>query len=124
MNYLHIIENYIEAYNSFDIEAMMTTLHPDIEFKNIANGEINASTSGKEAFRKLAEQSKSLFSSRKQTIVNYEIKDEQVSIDIEFEAVLATDLPNGLKAGETLKLKGHSEFTFSDEKILSITDIA
>lgn len=124
MNYLHIIENYIEAYNSFDIEAMMTTLHPDIEFKNIANGEINASTSGKEAFRNLAEQSKSLFSSRKQTIVNYEIKDEQASIDIEFEAVLATDLPNGLKAGETLKLKGRSEFTFSCEKILSITDIA
>lgn len=124
MNHSQLIECYIKAYNAFDIEAMMATLHPDIEFKNIANGELNASTLGKEAFYNLAEQSKNLFTSRKQTITNIETKENQTCIDIEFEAILAIDLPNGLKVGETLKLQGSSEFTFCDGKIINIIDKA
>lgn len=124
MNDLELIERYIEAYNTFDIETMMSTLHPDIAFQNISNGEINAETHGMEAFRTLAEQSKGLFTSRKQTITNVETNESQTRIDVTFEAVLAIDLPNGLKAGETLKLQGSSEFTFRDGKIVNIVDKA
>lgn len=124
MNHSQLIERYIEAYNTFDIETMISTLHPDITFQNISNGEVNAETHGIEAFRTLAEQSKNLFTSRKQTITNVETSEVQTYIDIAFEAILAIDLPNGLKAGETLKLQGSSEFTFCDGKIVSITDRA
>lgn len=124
MNHLQLIERYIEAYNSFDIETMISTLHPDITFQNISNGEITAETHGIEAFRTLAEQSKGLFASRKQTITHIETNESQTRIDIAFEAVLAIDLPNGLKAGKTLKLQGSSEFTFCDGKIVSIIDRA
>lgn len=122
MNHLQLIERYIEAYNSFDIETMINTLHPDIVFQNISNGEVNAETHGIEAFRTLAEQSKGLFTSRKQTITHIETNESQTRIDVAFEALLAIDLPNGLKAGETLKLQGCSEFTFRDGKIVSIID--
>lgn len=124
MNHSQLIERYIEAYNTFDIETMISTLHPDITFQNISNGEINAETHGIEAFRTLAEQSKGLFTSRKQTITYIETNESQTRIDVAFEAILAIDLPNGLKAGETLKLQGHSEFTFCDGKIISIIDRA
>lgn len=124
MNNLELIKRYIDAYNTFDIETMMSTLHPDIAFQNISNGEINAETHGMEAFRTLAEQSKGLFTSRKQTITHIETNESQTHIDVAFEAVLAIDLPNGLKAGEALKLQGSSEFTFRDGKIVSIIDIA
>jgi len=127
MNHLQLIERYIEAYNAFDIKTMLSTLHPDIVFQNISNGEINAETHGIEAFRTLAEQSKSLFISRKQTITNVETNETQTCIDIAFEATLAIDLPNlpnGLKAGELLQLQGRSEFTFCDGKIVSIVDRA
>jgi len=124
MNDLELIKRYIEAYNTFDIETMMSTLHPDIAFQNISNGEINAETHGMEAFRTLAEQSKGLFTSRKQTITNVETNESQTRIDVTFEAVLAIDLPNGLKAGELLQLQGSSEFTFRDGKIVSIVDRA
>lgn len=103
---------------------MICTLHPDIEFQNISNGEVTAETHGTEAFRTLAEQSKELFTSRKQTITHIETNESQTRIDVAFEAVLAIDLPNGLKAGKTLKLQGSSEFTFRDGKIVSITDKA
>ncbi|MDY0265403.1 MAG: nuclear transport factor 2 family protein [Sulfurospirillum cavolei] len=124
MNDLELIKRYIEAYNTFDIETMMSTLHPDIAFQNISNGEINAETHGIEAFHTLAEQSKELFTSRKQTITNVKTSENQTYIDVAFEAVLAIDLPNGLKAGETLQLQGRSEFTFRDGKIVSIVDKA
>lgn len=122
MNDLELIKRYIEAYNAFDIETMMSTLHPDIAFQNISNGEINAETHGIEAFQTLAEQSKGLFTSRKQTITNVETNESQTRIDVTFEAILAVDLPNGLKAGELLQLQGSSEFTFRDGKIVSIVD--
>jgi len=122
VNHLQLIERYIEAYNTFDIETMISTLHPDITFQNISNGEVNAETHGIEAFCTLAEQSKGLFMSRKQTITHIETNESQTRIDVAFEAILAIDLPNGLKAGETLKLQGSSEFTFCDEKIVSIID--
>lgn len=124
MNHLQLIERYTEAYNAFDIETMLSTLHPDITFQNILSGEINAETHGIEAFRTLAEQSKGLFTSRKQTITNVETNETQTCIDIAFEAVLAIDLPNGLKAGELLQLQGRSEFTFQEGKIVSIIDRA
>lgn len=124
MNHSQLIERYIEAYNTFDIETMISTLHPDITFQNISNGEINAETHGIEAFRTLAKQSKGLFTSRKQTITHIETNESQTRIDVAFEAVLAIDLPNGLKAGETLKLQGSSEFIFRDGKIVNIVDRA
>jgi ketosteroid isomerase-like protein len=120
----HLIERYLDAYNSFDIDGMMSVIHPDIEFKNISGGEINATTSGSNQFQKLAEQSKGLFSKRKQTITSFETKDDQAFIGIDYEGVLAADLPNGMNAGETLRLNGRSEFAFRDGKIYRITDIS
>lgn len=124
MNHSQLIERYIEAYNTFDIETMLSTLHPDITFQNISNGEVNAETHGIEAFRTLAEQSKGLFTSRKQTINHIETNESQTRIDVAFEAILAIDLPNGLKAGELLQLQGSSEFIFRDGKIVNIVDRA
>ncbi|MED3996077.1 hypothetical protein P4647_15665 [Peribacillus frigoritolerans] len=41
-----IIENYIMAYNSFDIESMVKFLHKEIMFRNFPNGEMNTETRG------------------------------------------------------------------------------
>lgn len=119
-----LIKRYLEAYNVFDIEGMMSVIHPDIEFKNVTGGEVNATASGADEFRKLAEQSKGMFSMRKQTITSFETKDDQAFIGIDYEGVLASDFPNGMKAGEILRLNGRSEFAFRDGKIYRITDIS
>ena len=119
-----LIERYLAAYNAFDIDGMMSVLHPDIGFKNVSDGAINATASGSTEFRELAEQSRVLFSMRKQTITGFETKEEQAVTGIDFEGVLAADLPNGMKAGETLRLHGRSEFAFRDGLIYRITDIS
>ena len=119
-----MVECYLAAYNAFDIDGMMAVIHPGIEFKNVSGGEVNATTSGASDFRLLAEKSRELFRSRKQKILTFWSNADQASIAVAFEGVLASDLPNGMKAGETLRLNGRSEFTFCDGKIYRIKDVS
>ena len=119
-----VIERYLVAYNGFDVDGMISVIHPDIEFKNVSGGQVNATAPGTDEFRNLAELSKRLFSSHKQTITKFRKKDDQALIDVAYEGVLASDLPNGMKTGATLRLNEQSEFTFRDGKIYRITDIS
>jgi len=117
-----IIDGYIAAYNSFDIEALLQFVHPDVVFKNVSGGEVNATATGFHEFRELAEQSKSLFSARCQQITGFESVGDTATVYISYEGVLAADLPNGMKAGDILKLKGRSVFEFLDGMLYRITD--
>ena len=117
-----LIQKYVNAYNSFDIDEMLLLLDENIEFRNVSNGLVNTETKGIDQFRQLAEQSKRIFSERLQTVNHYEIKGDLVEIEIDYEGILATDLPNGPKAGETLKIKGKSVFKFKNKRISVIED--
>ena len=117
-----MIENYVRAYNSFDVGGIIKLLHKDILFKNYSNGELNTETRGIEEFRELAEKSSKIFSSRRQTITDYSAIDDKVEVQIDYEGRLAVDLPNGLKVGDTLQLKGKSVFEIKEGKISLIED--
>jgi hypothetical protein len=122
INKREIIERYIEAYNTFDIDLMLALLHSDVRFKNLSNGEINAQTVGKSEFESLARQSATLFKTRTQTIKSFEITGDKATVEIDFYAVLAKALSNDIKAGDKLALQGRSEFIFKDGLIWSIID--
>ncbi len=117
-----LVEKYIAAYNSFDIEGMLALVHPNVEFKNVAKGAVNAQATGMDAFRRLAEQSKGLFSARKQTMTSFQESGDRAVITVTFRAVLAVDLSSGMKQDHELNLSGRSEFTFRDGKIVRIID--
>jgi hypothetical protein len=103
---------------------MLVDVHPQVEFKNISAGVVNASTRGVAELRTLAQQSLSLFSKRRQTIESFEIQGPVAVATISFRAVVAADLPSGLKKGQVLNLSGRSEFEFQDGAISRITDIS
>jgi len=119
-----IIENYIAGYNNFDTDRMVTDFCHDIVFENISGGETSLRLIGLQAFKDQAEQAKTYFYSRKQTITSYLHQQDETMITIEYTAVLAMDFPNGLKKGDELNLKGTSVFKFSGDKIISLTDIS
>ena len=119
-----IISNYIDGYNKFDIEKMVADFDKDVLFENIANGETNMSLGGLMLFKKQAEQAKGFFSTRTQTIKSYKHQNDQTEIEIDYYAILATDLPNGLKKGDVLKLQGKSIFKFSGDRIIKVTDMS
>ena len=119
-----IIQEYIDAYNRFDIDNMLSLLSDDVVFENIQNNEINASSKGKVEFRELAESAKTIFSERKQTIVNITDSIEKTSVEISYYGRLAYDLPNGMKLGDEWNLNGISEFVFSNGKIILLRDLS
>ena len=67
-----IVENYVRAYNAFDVEAMLAQLHQDVVFRNVSNGETTMETNGLDEFRQAAEQATQMFASRQQTITSTE----------------------------------------------------
>lgn len=117
-----IINYYVEAYNSFDVEGIVKLLHKEIIFRNFSNGEVDTETKGIQEFKELAENSSKIFASRRQTIIGYSAVDDKVEVHIKYEGILAVDLPNGLKAGDKLQLKGKSVFQIKAGKILLIED--
>jgi hypothetical protein len=119
-----IIKDYIDAYNNFDIEKMLTHLDEQIKFENISNGVTNMFLTDLNSFRKQAEQAKDVFTTRRQKIKSWSHQECSTEIEIEYDAVLAIDLPNGLKKGDNLNLKGKSIFKFSGDKIIGLTDIS
>ncbi len=119
-----LVDHYIDAYNRKDIDYMLMSVHPQVEFKNISAGVVNANTNGVAELRTLAQQSLSLFSERHQVIKSFEIQGSVAVAIIAFRAVVAADLPNGLKKGQVLSLSGRSEFEFKGGAISKITDIS
>ena len=116
------ILNYVNAYNEFDVQGMTKDLAAHVVFQNVSNGNVDLRTVGIVEFEKQAEAAKQYFKERKQIIESWEFLDAKVIIGIDYKAVLAIDLPNGFKKGDSLVLKGVSEFEFENGKITGITD--
>ena len=53
-----IIENYVDAYNSFNVEGMINDLSDDMVFENFSNGKSELRIEGKEAFMHQAGRAK------------------------------------------------------------------
>lgn len=117
-----LIRHYIEAYNAFDIEGMLRVLHPDVIFRNIVGNEVSVETKGLQPFRALAEKAAALFSTRYQTILELREINGGIEADIDYTGVLASDLPDGVKAGDTIRLQGRSTFMIRDGKLSLIED--
>jgi len=122
MRKIDIVKNFISAYNSLSIENMIKYLHPKIEFKNFSSGVVNAQTKGIEEFKELANKSMQMFKEREQKIISFTESENTVNVEINYFGILATDLPNGLKSGETLVMNGKSTYVFNDNLIISLVD--
>ena len=117
-----LIDRYLVAYNSFDIDGMLSLLSQDVRFENYSGDQLTAATSSIDELRQLAEKSKSLFSEREQRIMGLEFSHDFAAATIAYRGKLAADIPNGPPAGTILDLQGSSEFSFRDGQITKIVD--
>ena len=117
-----IVARYIDAYNRMNVQAMLDCLSGDVRFINKSNGETTNETHGIEAFRALAEQGVQLFAEREQTILDCIAIDDRAAVRIGYRAKVKTDLPNGWKAGQEVKMTGTSFFMISEGKISEVID--
>ncbi len=117
-----LIEQYIAAYNHFDIEGMLAVLAPDVSFENYTGKKLTASANGIEEFRQLAQQAKRFYSERVQRVTSLTFSQNGATAEIDYHGRLAQDIPGGPKAGSLLELNGETEFTFGSERITRIID--
>ena len=117
-----IVARYIDAYNRMNVQAMLDCLSVNVRFINRSNGETTNETHGIEAFRALAEQGVQLFAEREQTILDCIAIDDRAAVRIGYRAKVKTDLPNGWKAGQEIKMTGTSFFMISEGKISEVID--
>src|SRR6476469_891537 len=119
-----LVQEYLDAYNRFDVDGMLRPLHDEVVFCNISSGDITHSTTGKPAFRQQAEQATGYFSERNQRVTSWQVNDDQIEVAIDYRAVAAIPLPNGLQPGDVLQLQGCSVFRLAEGRIISIDDIS
>jgi len=117
-----IIGNYIACYNSRDIQGMLACVTDDVVFENISNSGQSMRLEGKEAMGQVAELSGNAFSYRRQRLVSLVSDGTRAAAEVEFEGKAAVDLPNGVRAGETVKLRGSSFFELRGGLLSRIAD--
>jgi len=117
-----VIQQYIAAYNAFDVEGMLNLLSPEVRFENWSGGQLTAAASGIEEFRQLAELAKTMFSEREQRITAVKQGADSVIVSIGYRGQLAVDIPDGPPAGTVLDMNGESEFAFDGRLISRIVD--
>lgn len=117
-----LIDRYIDAYNRIDIDAMLATMHSEVVFENYTAGVLSVRTVGIHELRHLAESSRQLFSARHQTITTYAETTGVAYAQIHFRGTFAIDLPNGIRAGQSMALDGRSEFRERDGLLIYVAD--
>lgn len=121
---IRLVESYVSRYNAFDVSGMLALLDDDVVFENESNGEITARSDGKAEFESLASESVKIFSVRQQVVTAIEMSERAATVSIDYTGTLAIDLPNGLRAGQILELKGQTYFEFQNGKISHIKDVS
>jgi steroid delta-isomerase-like uncharacterized protein len=122
MNDKELFLEYIRAYNTKDVDRMLTFFDEDCVFENVSAGKVTARTRGKAELEALARQSANAFASREQKVISLTQGQGRIVAEIDYHAVLQTDLTPDLKAGSRLDLRGVSVLEFSGGRIVRLTD--
>ena len=117
-----VIARYIASYNARDIDGMIGCVTDDVVFENISNTGQSMRLDGKDMMRQVADLSGNAFSYRRQRLVNVVTGAGKAAAEIEFEGKAAVDLPNGVRAGETVKIRDASFFEFRGNLLCRIAD--
>ena len=118
-----IVQKYINAYNKFDIDGMISLMHIDCTFEMIHDNKITLKTYGKSDFRQLCILSKNNYKYRKQIIESFKEENNKVEVNLYFKATLAIDIPDLGKKDEKISFETKTIFELKNNAIYKITNI-
>lgn len=117
-----LVNEYLAHYNAFRTEELVNMFTDDCTFQNVTNSAGIVECKGKAELRSVCQQSKELFQKRKQTVTNWIIDKDKIAVEVDYTAVMACDLPNGIQKGDCISIRGVSVFIFENGKIKQLTD--
>ncbi len=119
---IELVNKFINAYNSYDVDAMLSLIHPEISFRNVFRGRVDVQAVGREEFKKFALRSARLFAERRQEIISLLVIQDRVIAEIKYHAIVAHNSSEGFKKGTSIDIDGKSEYSFRDGLISTILD--
>lgn len=117
-----VIKKYIEAFNAQEVDKMISFFTEDCRYEVISNIAKPVICEGKQKLKEMSLSSNALLKERSQTVNNWVIAEHKVALEFTYHAIVAQDLPNGLKAGQALHLRGVSIYEFEGDKIKRLMD--
>lgn len=121
---ISLINSFIQAYSSFDIQALEQLVDDKFEFKNISQGEVLEEASNKIEFSLILEQSKILFSDRTIEIQSLNLNKQTAQADVLINATMAISTPDGLRAGQVISYNAKLNFYIENLKIQKVSFIS
>jgi ketosteroid isomerase-like protein len=121
-NHRALIEKFISLYNAKEVGAMIELFTEDAVFESVSNTDGVTRAANREELRQLAMMGAEFFEERRQTPINWVLGEDRGAVEIDYWCRLAKDLPNGARAGEEMRLRGASFFTFREERICRLVD--
>ena len=104
---------YVKAYNAKDVDRMLALFDEECVFENVSAGKVTARTKDKAELEALARRSAQAFASREQKVLSLTEGEQRIVAEIEYHAILQTELAGNLKTGDHLELRGISIFEIS-----------
>jgi steroid delta-isomerase-like uncharacterized protein len=118
-----IIQNYLDAYNSKDVDALVDCVADAVVFENVSNRGQSMKIEGRDAFARLANQAAAMFVSRNQSVRMAVVDGNNVALEVDWTGTPAVDL-GPMKAGVEVAMRGASFITISDGKLARIVDLS
>ncbi len=116
----NIIDKYIDASNSSNTETILSLVHKNVIFLNIVNGKVELMAKGIFEFKKILEQTNTIYQFHYKKILDYKIRKDSAEIIFKHKSCFTVSIPNGPNAWEIEEVQGKSIFFFKEEKISSI----
>lgn len=117
-----VIARYVEAYNREDVGGMLACLAEGVRFENRAGGAVTAAAADKAAFAAMARAGAALFAERRQTVLFAITVADITLVEVDYEATVATNPPDGWTAGRRLALRCAALFRVRDGLIDRLVD--
>lgn len=117
-----LVKKYLDAYNYFDVESMISLLHERIKFISIYNYETEIETNGLKDFVEYVEKNNKIHYSRKQTIRNINLENDKIIVELQYTILDENDIKATKISVEDIELFGSIKFGFTGNKIISIVD--
>jgi steroid delta-isomerase-like uncharacterized protein len=121
-NVAAVVKQYVDCYNSNDVEGMLDCCADDIVFETVTNPGGSIRLKGKDEMREVIEATTRAFRERRHEVIAIIVDGQRAAAETVFSGVAAAALGHQVRAGEHISIRGATIFELRDNRLARICD--
>ncbi|HEV7693754.1 MAG TPA: nuclear transport factor 2 family protein [Hyphomonadaceae bacterium] len=117
-----LVRQYVERYNSNDVDGMLDCCSDDVVFETITNPGGSIRLNGKDEMREVIEATTRAFRERRHELVGILVDGQRAAAETVFSGVAAAELGQSVRQGEHVSIRGATIFEARGDKLARICD--